>query len=124
MKIAFPLTLFLLLGLRVFSQQVTVSGKIIDDNNKAIPFSSVYIKNTTKGTSANSEGEYGLQLKPGTYEVQYKAVGYTQQSRKVELSKNQTVAIALQTETYQLNDVVIKAGGEDAAYSIIRKAIK
>jgi hypothetical protein len=124
MKIALPLTLFLLLGLRVFSQQVTVSGKITDDNNKAIPFASVYIKNTTRGTSANSEGEYILQLKPGIYEVQYKAVGYKQESHKIDLNSNTVFNIALKTETYQLSDVIVKAGGEDPAYAIIRKAIK
>jgi hypothetical protein len=124
MRFTIPFTLFIIISFSVFSQQVTISGKITDEHNKTIPFASIYIKNTTKGTSANSEGEYGLQLKPGTYEVQYKAVGYTQQSRKIELNKNQSVNIVLQTETYQLSDVVVKAGGEDPAYAIIRKAIK
>ena len=65
-----------------------------------------------------------MQLKRGTYEVQYKAVGYKQESRKFELSGSQSANIILKTETYQLNDVIVKAGGEDPAYAIIRKAIK
>ncbi|MCR8557957.1 DUF5686 and carboxypeptidase regulatory-like domain-containing protein [Mucilaginibacter sp. BJC16-A38] len=124
MKFTLLSTLFILISFNIFSQTVTISGKITDEQNKAIPFASIYIKNTTKGTSANSEGEYGLQLKPGTYDVQYKAVGYRQQSRKIELNKNQSINVVLQTETYQLGDVVVKAGGEDPAYAIIRKAIK
>src|SRR5580658_1099888 len=124
MKFTLLFTLFLLAGFSVFSQEVSISGKITDDHNKAVPFASVYIKNTTKGTSANSEGEYILQLKPGVYEVQYKAVGYKQESRKLNLSTSQVVNIALKTETYQLKDVVVSAGGEDPAYAIIRKAIK
>lgn len=112
-----------LLSFNLFAQQITVSGKITDDHNKAIPFASIYIKSTTKGTSANSEGEYILQLNPGAYEFQFKAVGYRQESRKLELGTNSTINIALQTETYQLNDVVINAGSEDPAYAIIRKAI-
>lgn len=112
------------MSFNLFSQTFTVNGRITDDQNKAIPFASIYIKNTTKGTSANSEGEYSLQLKPGTYDIQYKAVGYRQQSQKIELDKNQSINIVLQTETYQLNDVVIKSNGEDPAYGIIRKAIK
>jgi len=114
----------LLVSLHSFSQQFTISGKITDENNKAIPFASVYIKNTTRGTSANADGEYILQLKSGTYEVQYKAVGYKQESRNVYLTANQVVNITLTTETYQLNDVTVSSGGEDAAYAIIRKAIK
>jgi hypothetical protein len=124
MKFAFPFLLCFLLSFRLFSQQLTLSGKITDEHNKAVPFASVYIKNTTKGTSANSEGEYTLQLKPGTYEVQYKAVGYKQESRKLLIAAGQVLNIVLTTEVYQLKDVIVKAGGEDPAYSIIRKAIK
>jgi hypothetical protein len=124
MKFILPFLAFFILSLVAFSQQVTISGKITDDQNKAIPFASIYIKNTTKGTSANSEGEYTLQLKPGAYEVLYKAVGYKQESRKLDVTASQTINITLTTETYQLNDVIIRAGGEDPAYAIIRKAIK
>lgn len=124
MKFTLPFILFIILSFGVFAQTVTVSGKITDEQNQPVPFASVYIKNTTKGTSANSEGEYTLQLKPGTYDIQYKAVGYRQQSRTVELNKNTSVDIVLQVEAYQLNDVTIKSGGEDPAYAIIRKAIK
>ncbi len=124
MKFTCTCILFFFISLTAFSQQVTISGKITDQQNKAIPFASVYIKNTTKGTSANSEGEYILQLKPGAYEVQFKAVGYKQESRKVNLAASQSVNVILNDETYQLNNVVVKAGGEDPAYAIIRKAIK
>src|ERR1700733_8080487 len=122
MKITPVFVLLFFTILRAFSQQVTISGKITDGNDKAVPFASVYIKNTTKGTSANSEGEYVLQLKPGVYEVQFKAVGYKQETRKLNISASQVLNIALKTETYQLKDVVVRAGGEDPAYAIIRKA--
>jgi len=123
MKITLPFILFLLISFRAFSQQVNISGKISDENNKPVPFANVYIKNTTKGTSANSEGEYILQLKPGSYEVQYKSVGYKRESRKLDLTTSQVLNITLKIETYQLNDVIVKSG-EDPAYAIIRKAIK
>ncbi|HEY4322753.1 MAG TPA: DUF5686 and carboxypeptidase regulatory-like domain-containing protein [Mucilaginibacter sp.] len=124
MKLTLLLSLFLLFGLHVFSQQVTISGRVTDENNKAIPFASVYLKNTTKGTSANSEGRYILQLTPGAYELQFMAVGYKQAGHKFTINSDQVFNITLQTQTYQLNNVVIKAGGEDPAYAIIRKAIK
>ncbi|WP_183563900.1 DUF5686 and carboxypeptidase regulatory-like domain-containing protein [Mucilaginibacter sp. SP1R1] len=118
-----PLLIFTL-QFSAFSQQLSISGKITDENNKPIPFASVYIKNTTKGVSANSEGVYLLQLNTGNYELQFKAVGYSQQSQQIKLTANQVIDISLKTETYQLKTVAIHAGGEDPAYAIIRKAIK
>ncbi len=105
------------------AQSVSVSGTITDQNKNPIPYASVYIKNTTKGTSANSEGKYQLHLSPGQYEVLFKAIGYHQESRKLDISENQTLNISLIFEAYQLKGVTI-GGGKDPAYAIIRKAIK
>src|ERR1700754_741427 len=124
MRFALLFTLFIVSGFNVFSQQLSISGKITDQNNKPVPFASIYIKNTSRGVSANSEGYYELKLRAGNYELQYKAVGYGQQSRQVTLTGNQAINISLLTETYQLKTVAIHAGGEDPAYSKIRKAIK
>ena len=124
MKFTFTFFLFLIISAGAFSQQFSLSGMVTDNQNRAVPFASVYIKGTTRGTSANSDGEYILQLKPGVYEVQCKAVGYQQTSFKLELAANKVVNISLNAETYLLNDVTIRAGGEDPAYGIIRKAIK
>src|ERR1700744_5996769 len=124
MKLILVFFLFAFSVISAFCQQVTVSGKITDDHNKPVPFASVYVKNTTTGTSANSEGEYTLQLKPGTYEIRYGSVGYKQENREVQLTADKRVNIVLQTESYQLNDVVVSATGENPAYAIIRKTIK
>ncbi|MBL4675487.1 MAG: carboxypeptidase-like regulatory domain-containing protein [Mucilaginibacter sp.] len=107
-----------------FAQTLTLSGKVTDDAGKPIPFASVYIKNTTKGTSANSEGGYNLNLPKGRYEVLFKAVGYKQESKSVNLEADTKLDVSLKGEQYQLNEVSVRSGGEDPAYDIIRKAIK
>ena len=124
MKPTLLIAFFLLISRGLFAQDVTLSGKITDEGGKGVPFATVYIKNTTKGTSANSEGEYSINIKPADYDVQYKAVGYKQESRRVELKKNQVVNLVLKAELFELKEVAIRAGGEDPAYAIIRKAIK
>ncbi|MDB5285591.1 MAG: hypothetical protein JWR05_540 [Mucilaginibacter sp.] len=124
MKPALIALFFFILSHNLFAQETTISGKITDDSGKAVSFATVYIKNTTKGVSANSEGEYNLNLKPGQYEVNYKAVGYKQESRKVDLRVSQSINIVLKAELYELKEVAIHAGAEDPAYAIIRKAIK
>jgi len=123
MKFTLLFTTFLFFSSLDFGQ-VTISGSVTDANGKPVAFASIYIKNTTKGTSANSEGQYILQLKPGVYDVQYKAVGYKQESRHIDVSASKVVNVVLAIETYQLKDVTVSGGGEDPAYAIIRKAIK
>ena len=106
------------------SAQVTLSGKIIDENGKPVPFASVYVKGSTKGTSANVDGDYLLKLQPGQYDMLYRAVGYKQVSQSVNLEKNTVLNITLKAELYELGAVTISASGQDPAYAIIRKAIR
>ena len=88
MKYLFLYTFLLLFAFKLSAQEATISGKITAEDGKPIPFATVYIKNTTKGTSANSDGEYSINLKTGAYEIQYKALGYRQESRKVDLKNS------------------------------------
>lgn len=124
MKSTLLLAFVLLFSYRSFAQQAVITGKITDEDGKTIPFATVYVKNTTKGTSANSEGEYSINLKTGSYAVQYKALGFRQESRSVDLKADQTLNVTLKKEDYQLKEVTVRLGGEDPAYAIIRKAIK
>ncbi|MBB5395674.1 DUF5686 and carboxypeptidase regulatory-like domain-containing protein [Mucilaginibacter sp. AK015] len=118
------LIIFLFLTSAIFAQDITIRGKITDEAGNAIPFATVYVRNTTKGTSANSDGSYTLSLTPGRYDVQYRAMGYRQESRLLDLKTTQTLNITLKAEDYQIKEVTIRAGAEDPAYAIIRKAIK
>ena len=45
----------------------TLQGTVKDMNGKDIPFASISIKKTTKGTTANSKGQYVLQISKGEY---------------------------------------------------------
>uniref|UniRef100_UPI003D7F8869 carboxypeptidase-like regulatory domain-containing protein n=1 Tax=Pedobacter sp. TaxID=1411316 RepID=UPI003D7F8869 len=62
-------SLLLLLGFvnSAYAQDYTLTGQIKDQNGEPIPFTSVYVKNTTMGTSANVDGIYKLALAKGTY---------------------------------------------------------
>jgi hypothetical protein len=124
MKSTLLFILFYGICLSAFAQQVSLSGKVVDAGGKPVPFASVYIKNTSNGASANIEGDYSIKLQPGQYEVQYKAVGYKQESRSIDLKENTTLNVTLTAEVYELKAVTINAKGEDPAYAIIRKAIK
>lgn len=104
----------------------TVSGSITDFNKEQLPFSSVLIKGTTQGVSANSKGFYSLQLQPGTYTLVCQFIGYKAAEKKIVVEKgnNLTVDFQLEQQQYSLEDVVVNNSGEDPAYAIVRKAIE
>ncbi len=108
-----------------FCQQYLISGKITDTQGNPVPFTSVYITNTTKGTSANDKGLYQFRVQPGTYDVVYRFVGFKQKVETLTVgSANLQHNVVLDKEIYQLKEVSVGGGGEDPAYAIIRKAIR
>ena len=124
MIIRYIFLVFLFFSFSVSSQTITIKGKITDQAGLPVPFASVYQKNTTRGTSANSEGEYRLKLSPGKQELIFKAIGYRQENRELELKTDQTIDIVLAQTVYELNDVIVRAGAEDPAYEVIRNTIR
>jgi len=106
------------------AQQFTITGIIKDTDGKAVPFASIYIKHTTTGTSANFDGSYAIKLNRGNHILIYRAIGYKQFERSVEVNASATININLVQEAYNLNNVTIKSNAEDPAYEIIRNAIK
>lgn len=116
-------SLFVLSFLGASSQYLVVSGKISDDKEQVLPFSSVSVKGTTNGTNANADGFYTLKLLPGNYELVFQYVGYKKEIKKVSLTQNTVINTSLVPESYQLSEVTIK-DGEDPAYAVIRQAMK
>lgn len=123
MKNLFFSFLLFLVSTIAFAQTFSVSGKIADEKNQALPFSSVLVKGTTQGTNANADGFYFLKLQPGTYELIFQYVGYKKKIEKIVVEGNLVNNAVLSPESYELREVVIK-GGEDPAYAVIRAAIK
>jgi hypothetical protein len=123
-KATLSLLLFCLVSCAVMAQSYTLTGTVKDNTGQPVPFATVLIKGTSQGSSANSDGQYKLTMAASTYNFVFKAIGYRQETRTVNLNNNQVLNIQLVPEAYQLQNVVVKAGGEDPAYGIIRKAIR
>jgi hypothetical protein len=115
---------------QAFGQEYLLSGKVTDQANKPIGFTSVYIRNTTYGTTANENGIYQFKLKPGHYFVVYRFVGFKEKVQDVTITDHdETLNVQLIDEVYTLKDVYIKAKGrkrlnEDPAMEIMRQAIR
>jgi hypothetical protein len=124
MRSLYVFLFFILACNSLFAQKLILKGKITDNKGIPVPFASVYEKNTTIGTSANSEGEYQLKLDPGKHTIIFKAIGFSQESREIDLQSDQFISVILTGAIYELKDVVVRAFSEDPAYEVIRNAIR
>ena len=93
----------------VYAQNLQIKGKVIDAVTKnAIQGASVLIKNTSRGTSTNSNGEFIISVKPGT-ELNFAIIGYEAFTMKV--TSEQFLTINMKLAAQQLNEVVVTATG-------------
>ena len=99
---------FLLAYLPTFAQKRTLSGYVMDAASKETLIGATIIdKMSGKGCATNSYGFYTLTLDQGQVELQVSYVGYTQQSRSLDLKENLSLNFLLETNT-TLDEVVVE----------------
>jgi len=117
----FFLFIYLLTASAGFAQMVR--GHISDLSGAAIPFVSVYVKNSTYGVSGNQKGDYLLQLKAGTHTLVYSLVGFTKEERTLTIRQGETqnldVVLSEQTELMPLE---IYSDTRDIAREVVGEA--
>jgi hypothetical protein len=101
-----------------------IKGTIKGDDGTALAFASVFVKQTAAGAATDLNGQFELALAPGQYDVLFQYLGYETQQQKITVGEGFIeLAIVLKTQVIVLQNVVVKAGKEDPAYTIMRKAI-
>ncbi|MFD0752222.1 DUF5686 and carboxypeptidase regulatory-like domain-containing protein [Mucilaginibacter calamicampi] len=108
------------------AQQFVLSGRIVNEQNKPVSFVSIYIRNSTYGTTTNDEGNYTLKLEAGTYKIVYRFVGFKEQTQTVTIAgQDQRLNIKLEKEIYQPRAIDRQArnGRDTSAMNIMQKVI-
>lgn len=102
----------------------SIVGTVKDEKGNPIAFASILVKKTIIGVTANEKGEFILNLPEGSYILSCQHVGYTTEEQRIEVATTSVqVNFILKDQSYSLEEVVIKKG-EDAAYKIMREAIR
>ncbi|MEO5650852.1 MAG: DUF5686 and carboxypeptidase regulatory-like domain-containing protein [Ginsengibacter sp.] len=115
--------LFILHGFTASSQKI--EGSVKDEEGNILPFASILVKGSPLGVTANNQGQFSISLAPGHYTLDCRYVGYTSQQKQITLSSStEIVNFTLALQKLSLKEVIVKKGGEDPAYEIIRQAIK
>ena len=109
-KITFVLIVLLVGIIPAAAQNVKISGKIIDQEDKPIEFATVRIGGTAVGTNTNLEGGYMLSIAPrDTLELIFTAIGYRSVKRTLVDSKGDiTLNVKMLPEDHMLDEVQIQ----------------
>ena len=103
----------MLFCIAVFAKNTTSNTAIIKgivtDSNNPIPGATVYIKNSTIGSSANINGRYQFAVAAGEFIVVASAIGYKAKEVKVSLKNNETKVLnfELEEDLFGLEQVVV-----------------
>ncbi|HMH31622.1 MAG TPA: DUF5686 and carboxypeptidase regulatory-like domain-containing protein [Puia sp.] len=124
MKI-FLLLFFFTVFTAFFVHAGKIVGTVTDEQGNILPYASILVKGTSRGTTTNNQGRYFLDLDEGSYTIICQYVGYARQEKPVNV-KNETVTLSFQLSLQRttMKEVIVKPGGEDPAYEIIRHAIR
>lgn len=90
------------------AQNITVTGKVTDENRQPLTGATIQIKGTKKGTNADLNGNYSIQADAGDILV-FSIIGYTRLEEPVK--KRKAINIQLTPDQQSLNEVVVVGYG-------------
>ena len=118
----FPVFLFLVFAHILHGQGI--KGVVVGANGDPLPFASIGVKGSDRGTAANVEGQYQLTLTPGKYNIVVIYLGYSQLDTTINVGNGYTnFKAVLQPESIALPEAIVESSNEDPAYTIMRRAI-
>jgi hypothetical protein len=90
--------------------QLRLTGQVRDAHTqKPLAYASVFLANTTYGTTTDSTGSFVLASVPaGQYEVMASYLGYQLYKKKLDVQQNAVLAVSLQPTATQLEEVEVR----------------
>ena len=118
------LALFISITVSICFAQGGLKGRVLNQDGEPLPYATIYIKQMGSGSISGARGQYELRLAPGSYDISFQFLGYATERVSVEVAGEMiTRDIILPKQAYRLTAAEVKAGKEDPAYPIMRKAI-
>lgn len=94
----------------IANAQTSIIKGNVTNNNSAIPFANVLLKDTSKGTATNENGAFIIQnITSGNYTVSVSVLGYQPYLQKIFIKEGetQTLNIQLKAASEQLEETVV-----------------
>jgi len=88
--------------------QSTISGTITDNSDTPLIGATVYIVELGKGVATDANGQYSIDVPPGTYTMEVNYIGFSSTTRQVAVADGaQAMSLALGTDNLALDEVVV-----------------
>lgn len=99
----------LMIGIMIASTslyaQKSVSGSVLDETGAAIPGVSILEKNTTNGTTTDTEGKFSLTLRSDEPVLIVSFIGY--QTQELAVANRTNISVSLNPDVASLEEVVV-----------------
>jgi len=96
--------------------EITVTGKVTDENRSPVPGVNVLIKGTTRGTTTDMDGVYSLTVADQNAVLVFSFIGYTTQ--EITVGAQTTIDVQLAQDVVSLNEVVVIGYGTQKRSSV------
>ncbi len=122
-KLRFSISVLMIFASFTLSAQ-GIRGLVKSTTGDTLSYASVYVRNLGDGVPTNQEGKYEFKLKPGVYDVLVQYLGYKSVLQPVTVETDWVdLDFQLEPQDYTLAEVEVRAGAEDPALTVMRKAI-
>lgn len=108
----------------LISNATLVKGKVTDQEGKVLPFASILINGKGSGITANGEGLFELELKPGFYRFTCQYVGFASQEKQVQVEGVISIVDFMLEKQELLLPTAIVSNKENPANRLIREMIR
>ena len=119
------LALLFCFGSMAMAQNITITGRVVDQTDTPVMMANVAEVGTTNGTVTDMDGNYTISVPVGAT-LEFSFIGYASEKRKVEAGMT-TLDIVLREDTQMLDAVVVTALGikrQEKALSYNAQSVK
>jgi hypothetical protein len=102
-------------------QNISISGRVVNENDKPVPFASVMIKGTKFGMAADSTGFFSIKDLPAPTEIilGISSAGYEAKEMIISKEAGMSKDLVIQLKPVMLSEVVVSTG----TYCTIRRSV-
>ena len=90
----------------------TLEGVVTDSEGRPLPYTTIFVDGTSRGTTADSEGRYRLVLEKGETDIVVQMLGYATERLSLNVAEgSNNLDVVLSTEATGIEEVVVSASG-------------